>query len=130
MALTTITGRELTLTIDSDTYTDQTSSVVLKMELERATIDTLTGRSYKTTNVNGTLSATIYQDFGAVGSLCEALYSAASSAPDTTLTFSFDADGTTWTGNVLPSFPEAGGAASDVLSTTVEFTVVGTPTMA
>lgn len=127
MATTTITGRGLTLTIDSDTYADQASNVTLTMTLERATIDTLSGRTYKVTNTSGTLSATIYQDWGSAG-LCDALWSACATAPDTGLTFTFDADGGTWTGTVLPNYPAGGGNATDVLTTTVEFVVVGTPT--
>lgn len=130
MATTTITGRGLTLTIDGDAYADQASAVTLTMTLERQTIDTLSGRTYKVTNTNGTLSATLYQDWGTAGSLCDAIYAAAKNAPDTALSFTFEADSGTWTGTVLPNFPTAGGAASDVLSTTVDFVVVGTPTLA
>lgn len=130
MATTTITGRGLTLTIDGDTYEDQASSVTLTMNLERATIDTLSGRTYKVTNTNGTMSVTLYQDWGVAGSICDAIYGAAKNSPDTALAFTFDADGGTFTGNVLPNFPASGGAATDVLTTTVEFVVVGTPTLA
>lgn len=130
MATTTITGRGLTLTIDGDTYEDQASSVTLTMELERQTIDTLSGRTYKVTNTAGTLTAVLYQDWGAASSLCEAIYGAAASAPDTELSFTFTADSGTWTGYVLPNFPPAGGAASDVLTSTIEFVVVGTPSLA
>lgn len=130
MATTTITGRGLTLTIDGDQYEDQASAVTLTMNLERATIDTLSGRSYKVTNTAGTLSATIYQDWGATNSICDAIYAAASSAPDTELAFTFVADGGTFTGNCLPNYPASGGNATDVLTTTVEFVVVGTPGLA
>lgn len=126
---TTITGRGLTLEIDNEDYEDQASSVVLTMNLERATVDTLTGRSYKVTNTSGTLSVTLYQDWGASGSLCDAIYDAAATDPDTELNFTFVADSGTWTGTVLPNFPASGGAASDVLTTTVEFVVTGTPSM-
>lgn len=130
MTTTTITGRGLTLTIGSDTYEDQASAVTLTMTLERATVDTLTGRAYKVTNVAGTLSATLYQDWDGSGGICDAIYTAAATDPDTTLSFTFTADGATWTGDVLPNFPVAGGSASDVLSTSVEFVVVGTPALA
>lgn len=129
MATTTITGRGLTLTIDGDTYEDQASAVTLTMALERATIDTLSGRTYKVTNTNGTLSATLYQDWGVASSLCDAIYAAAAGAPDTQVSFTFTADSGTWSGYVLPNFPAAGGNATDVLTTTVEFVVVGTPTL-
>ena len=45
------------------------------------------------------------------------------SAPDTSLTFSFDVNGDTFTGNVFPVFPTVGGAATDVLTTSLSFVV-------
>jgi hypothetical protein len=46
-----------------------------------------------------------------------------SSAPDTALAFSFDVNGDTFTGNVFPVFPTVGGAATDVLTTSLSFVV-------
>jgi hypothetical protein len=45
------------------------------------------------------------------------------SAPDTSLTFSFDVNGDTFTGNVFPVYPTVGGAATDVLTTSLSFVV-------
>jgi len=120
---TYITGRDLTLTIDGDSYDAQASTVTLTTELNQAVLEVLSGRAYKTINQTATLSVEMYADWGAAGSLCDALFDAANSAPDTAVAFSFDANGSTFTGNVFPNFPSAGGGAVDVLTTTVELIV-------
>jgi len=120
---TYITGRDLTLTIDSDSYDAQASTVTLSVENNQQVIEVLSGRAYKTVDNTATLSVEMYADWGAVGSLCDALWDAAKSAPDTALTFSFDANGSTFTGSCFPNFPAAGGGAVDVLTATVELIV-------
>jgi len=120
---TYITGRDLTLTIDSDSYAAQASTVTLTTEKNQATLEVLSGRAYKTIDTMATLSVEMYADWGAVGSLCDALWDAAKSAPDTSVSFSFDANGSTFTGQVFPNYPTAGGGAVDVLTTTVELVV-------
>jgi hypothetical protein len=120
---TYITGRDLTLTIDSDSYDAQASTVTLTTELNQAVLEVLSGRAYKTIDQTATLSVEMYADWGAAGSLCDALWDAASSAPDTAISASFDANGSTFTMDVYPSYPAAGGGAVDVLTTTVELVV-------
>lgn len=124
MATTIITGRDLSLTIDGDDFGAQASSVTLSLENDRQEYDVLDGTVYKTVKTTGTLSVELMQDWGATPSLCEALWAAAKSAPDTPLAFSFTANtGSVFTGNVYPVFPDAGGAAADALMATLEFTV-------
>jgi hypothetical protein len=120
---TYITGRDLTLTIDGDSYDAQASTVTLTVENNQAVLEVLSGRAYKTIDSTATLSVEMYADWGAVGSLCDALFDAAKTAPDTALTFSFDANGSTFSGSVFPNYPAAGGGAVDVLTTTVELIV-------
>lgn len=120
---TYITGRDLTLTIDGDNYDAQASTVTLTVENNQAVLEVLSGRAYKTIDKTSTLSVEMYADWGAVSSLCDALWDAANTAPDTALTFSFDANGSTFTGSCFPNFPAAGGGAVDVLTTTVELIV-------
>lgn len=120
---TYITGRDLTLTIDGDSYDAQASTVTLSVENNQAVLEVLSGRAYKTIDSTATLSVEMYADWGAVSSLCDALWDAAKTAPDTALTFSFDANGSTFTGSCFPNFPAAGGGAVDVLTTTVELIV-------
>jgi hypothetical protein len=121
---TYITGRDLTLKIDGDSYDAQASTVTLTTELNQAVLEVLSGRAYKTIDQTATLSVEMYADWGATGSLCDALWDAANTAPDTGLAFSFEASGSEFEGFVLPNFPAAGGGAVDVLTTTVELTVV------
>jgi len=123
MAATYITGRNLTLTIDSKTYADQASTVTLTVETNQAVLEVLSGRAYKTIDKTATLSVEMFADWGAVGGLCDALWNATSAAPDTSLTFSFDANGAVFAGKVFPNYPVAGGGAVDVLTTTVELIV-------
>lgn len=120
---TYITGRDLTLTIDGDSYAAQASTVTLTTELNQAVLEVLSGRAYKTIDQTATLSVEMYADWGATGSLCDALWDAAAAAPDTSVAFSFDANGSTFTGQVFPNYPAAGGGAVDVLTTTVELVV-------
>ena len=124
MATTIITGRDLSLTINSVDYGAQASSVTMSLENDRQEYDVLDGTVYKTVKTTGTLSVELMQDWGAVSSICEALFTAAKSSPDTPIAFTFVANtGATFTGNVYPSFPDAGGAAADALMATVEFTI-------
>lgn len=120
---TYITGRDLTLTIDSDSYDAQASTVTLTTELNQAVLEVLSGRAYKTIDQTATLSVEMYADWGAAGSLCDALWDAAKAAPDTAISASFDANGSTFTMQVFPNYPTAGGGAVDVLTTTVELVV-------
>jgi len=124
MATTIITGRDLTLTIDGDTYASQASSVTLTRTADRQEYEVLDGTVYKTLKYTAEMTVEMFQDWNAVGSLCEALWNAADTAPDTALAFTFVANtGATFTGNVFPSFPDAGGTAPDALTVSVTMTV-------
>ncbi len=70
-----------------------------------------------------TLNVELYLDDTSSAGIISALWDAANSAPDTSLAFSFDVNGDTFTGNVFPVFPTVGGAATDVLSTSLSFVV-------
>jgi hypothetical protein len=120
-----ITGRDLTLEIDGDSFDDVASSVTLSTELERNKYDVLSGSKYRTVDENSTLTVELFQDWGESDSVCEALWSAADSAPDTSLPFTFTANGGSFTGDVFPVKPSAGGAAPGELTVTVELTVDG-----
>jgi len=120
---TYITGRDLTLTIDGDNYDAQASTVTLTVEANHAVLEVLSGRAYKTIDYTATLSVEMYADWGAAGSLCDALFDATGAAGDTAIAASFDCNGSTFTCNVFPNFPAIGGGATDVLTTTVEFVV-------
>lgn len=121
MPTTIIRGTDLQLTYDSDVYDAQASSVVLVRTNDQVELDVLDGQVYKTIKTTAELQVEMLADWGAATSLCEALWNAADSAPDTSLAFSFTANGAVFTGQAFPVFPDAGGASPDVL--TVSFTM-------
>jgi hypothetical protein len=123
MTATYITGRSLTLSINSVSYADQASTVTLEMENNQQVLEVLSGRAYKTVDKTATLNVEMYLDDTSSAGIISALWDAANSAPDTTLSFSFDVNGDTFTGSVYPSFPTVGGAATDVLTTSLSFIV-------
>lgn len=120
---TYITGRDLTLTIDGDSYDAQASTVTLTTELNQAVLELVSGRAYKTIDQTATLSVEMFSDWGGASSLCDALWDAAKATPDTAITAVFDANGSTFTCSVFPNYPVVGGGAVDVLTTTVELVV-------
>lgn len=128
MATTVITGRDVTFTLDSSTYDAQATSATLSAETIIETYQTLDGRAYKSIDRQWSFTIELLQDWGATGSLFEAMWADAESAPNSTLAVSFTAaSGAVFTFNVLPVFPSAGGAAPGALTDTWTMTVVGTP---
>jgi len=125
---TIITGRDMTFTIDSDSYDAQATSATLTLDSTINTYQTLDGKAYFTTDSQGSFAVEMLADWGAVGSLCEALWTAASSAPNTALAVSFTADtGAVFAFDVQPIFPSAGGTAPDAQTVSLAFTCVTTP---
>jgi hypothetical protein len=127
MATTVITGRDLSLTIDSKAYDAQVTSATLKTDLERNAYETIDGKVFFALDTTATISVTMLADWGAnsPSSICEALWTAASSAPNTALTYTFTAaSGAVFTGSVYPSFPDASGTGKDAQS--VSFVLQGT----
>ena len=130
MPTTVITGRDITLTIDSKAYGDQTTATTLQTSLERNAYETIDGKVFYALDTTATLSVTMLADWGATGSLCEAMWAAASSAPNTSLSYSFTAaTGAVFTGNVLPVFPDASGTGKDAQSITFVLQGTAKPTL-
>lgn len=127
MPTTIITGRELSLTINSQSYDDQVTSFTMSLENDRQEFDLINGStSYKTIKTSGTLDVEMLADWGPAGSLCEALWNAAKTAPDTGLAFTATANtGAVFTGSVMPSFPPAGGSGFDAQTVSVSMVIVG-----
>jgi hypothetical protein len=133
MAITYATGHDLVLTINGATYADVCASATLTVENDQQVIETLSGRSYKTVAKSGTLDVELYQDWnstatgGANNSVCKALWSAAYGSPDTSidaiLTVGTATGNAKYTFKIFPSMPPVGGAANDVLTTSVSFVV-------
>lgn len=129
MPTTIITGRDLVLTIASTNYDAQATSATLANSPTIETYQTLDGKAYKHIDDQWTFDVSMLADWGAAGSLCEALWSACESAPNTTLAVSLTAvSGAVFAFNVMPVFPAVGGTAPDAQTVDLSFTVVGTPT--
>jgi len=129
VATTIITGRDLTLTIASTSYDAQATSATLANSPTVETYQTLDGKAYKHIDDQWTFDVSMLADWGAASSLCEALWSACESAPNTTLAVSLTAvTGAVFAFNVMPVFPAVGGSAPDAQTVDLSFIVVGTPT--
>lgn len=128
MATAIITGRDITFTIDSDNFDAQATSATLTVDSTINTYQTLDGKAYYTTDTQGTFAVEMLADWGAPSSLCEALWTAATSAPNTALPVSLTADtGAVFAFSVQPILPSAGGTAPDAQTVSLSFTCVTTP---
>ena len=130
MPTTIITGRDITLTIDSDSYVAQATSATLTVDSTINTYQTLDGKAYYTTDTQGSLAVELLADWGAASSLCEALWTAATDSPQTGLGVVLVADtGASFAFDVQPILPSAGGTAPDAQTVTLAFTCVTTPVL-
>jgi hypothetical protein len=122
MATVVITGRDISLSFSGGTDIEaQATSAVLTKTNVRETYQTLDGEAYKTTNIEGTFALSMLADWGKANSVCEALWNAAETAPDTDITISLTAaTGAVFSFPIMPEFPTAGGAGTD--AQTVDFT--------
>ena len=128
MATTIITGRDITFTIDSDNFDAQATSATLTVDSTINTYQTLDGKAYYTTDTQGSFAVEMLADWGAPSSLCEALWTAATSAPNTPLPVVLVADtGASFAFNVQPILPSAGGTAPDAQTVSLAFTCTTTP---
>jgi hypothetical protein len=126
---TIITGRDLVLTIATVNYDAQATSAILANSPTIETYQTLDGKAYKHIDDQWNFDLEMLADWGATSSLCEALWTAWETAPNTTLAASLTAvTGAVFAFNVLPVVPSIGGAAPDAQTVSLSFTVVGTPT--
>jgi hypothetical protein len=125
MATTVITGRNISLSFSGGTDIEaQATSAVLTKVNERQTYQTLDGEAYKTTNLSGTFVLEMLADWGKANSVCEALWSAAESAPDTAIEITLTAaTGAQFVFGVFPEFPTAGGSGVDAQTVTFNFKV-------
>ena len=129
MATTIITGRDLTMTIATVNYDAQATSAMLSNSPTVTTYQTLDGKAYKHIDDQWTFDVEMLADWGATSSLCEALWTAWESAPNTTLACSLTAaTGAVFAFNVMPVVPSIGGAAPDAQTVSLSFVVVNNPT--
>jgi hypothetical protein len=130
MATTIITGRDITFTIDSDNFDAQATSATLTVDSTINTYQTLDGKAYYTTDTQGTFAVEMLADWGSPTSLCEALWTSATSAANTPLSVVLVADtGASFAFSVQPILPSAGGTAPDAQTVSLSFTCVTTPVL-
>jgi len=122
MATTVITGRDISLSFTGGTDIEaQATNAVLTKEFDRQTYQTLDGEAYKVVNVSGTFQLDMLADWGKTSSVCEALWAACDSAPNTEISITLTAaTGAQFVFPVLPVYPTAGGSGVD--AQTVSFT--------
>jgi hypothetical protein len=127
MATTVITGRDISLSFSGGTDIEaQATNAVLTKVNERQNYQTLDGIAYKTTDISGTFQLDMLADWGKANSVCEAIWTAAESAPDTGITVTLtSATGAQFVFDILPEFPTAGGSGIDAQEVSFTFTVKG-----
>ena len=125
MATVVITGRDvgLSFTGGTDIQAQATNAVLTKVN-ERQVYQTMEGEAYKTTNISATFQLDMLADWGKTSSVCEALWAAAESAPDTDISMTLTAaSGAQFVFPVKPEFPTAGGSGVDAQTVSFTFTV-------
>jgi hypothetical protein len=125
MATVVITGRDvgLSFTGGTDIQAQATNAVLTKVN-ERQVYQTMEGEAYKTTNISGTFQLDMLADWGKANSVCEALWTAAETAPDTDINMTLTAaSGAQFVFPVKPEFPTAGGSGIDAQTVSFTFTV-------
>jgi hypothetical protein len=125
MATVVITGRDvgLSFTGGTDIQAQATNAVLTKVN-DRQVYQTLEGEAYKTVNISATFQLDMLADWGKTSSVCEALWAAAESAPDTDISMTLTAaSGAQFVFPVKPEFPTAGGSGVDAQTVSFTFTV-------
>jgi hypothetical protein len=122
MATTVITGRDISLSFTGGTDIEaQATNAVLTKEFDRQTYQTLDGEAYKVVNTSGTFQLDMLADWGKTSSVCEALWTACDSSPNSEISITLTAaSGAQFVFPVLPVYPTAGGSGVD--AQTVSFT--------
>jgi hypothetical protein len=125
MATTVITGRDISLSFTGGTDIEaQATNAVLTKVNDRQVYQTLDGEAYKTTNISATFQLDMLADWGKANSVCEALWTAAETAPDATITMTLtSATGAVFVFDAFPEFPTAGGSGTDAQTVSFTFTV-------
>jgi hypothetical protein len=125
MATTVITGRDISLSFTGGTDIEaQATNAVLTKVNERQSYQTLDGIAYKTTSTSGTFQLDMLADWGKTSSVCEAIWAAAESAPDTDINITLtSATGAQFVFPIKPEFPTAGGSGVDAQTVSFTFTV-------
>lgn len=134
MPTTVISGRNVSITIDSKVYDPQVLSATLTTTLDRIAYETIDGRVWNAIDSDATLTIEMLADWGASSggsdSFCEIMWGKADTAPNTALAYTFvAATGASFGGNLYPSFPEAGGSGKDAQTVTFTLQCTAKPTL-
>jgi hypothetical protein len=117
----------LTLSLDAVDYECQLSNARLETSNSETQVRTFCG-TYTSNTETYSLVIEGYQDYGAVDSLCDLLWTASTSG--STITALMDINGVSFTAEVAGRKPPAGGAAGDPLTFTLTLPVEGSITKA
>jgi hypothetical protein len=122
MATTVITGRDISLSFTGGTDIEaQATNAVLTKTFDRQTYQTLDGEAYKVVNVSGSFQLDMLADWGKANSVCEAIWAACDTAPNTEISITLTAaTGAQFVFPILPVYPTVGGSGID--AQTVSFT--------
>jgi hypothetical protein len=113
----------LSFTGGTDIEAQATNAVLTKVN-DRQVYQTLDGEAYKTTNISATFQLDMLADWGKANSVCEALWTAAETAPDATITMTLtSATGAVFVFDAFPEFPTAGGSGTDAQTVSFTFTI-------
>jgi hypothetical protein len=125
MATVVITGRDITLSFTGGTDIEaQATNAVLTKVLDRQVYQTLDGEAYKTVNSTAEFQLDMLADWGKTGSVCEAIWTACDTAPDTDITITMTAaTGASFVFPIKPSYPTVGGSGTDAQTVSYTFLV-------
>ena len=124
MPTTVQIGRSVAITIAAVNYDDQILNGVVTFQDANAQVETLNGTvDYTVDNEKGELTLELLQDWGVASGICDALWDAADTAPNTTLASTATINGKVVTLSVIPRRPQFGGGGTDALTTTVTLPV-------
>lgn len=127
MATVVQTGRSLTLTINAVAYNYQTAEVSLSANQSVSQYITIGGSAAVSQPATFQLRVRAFQDWNEATSMSENLWAAATAG--TNIPFEMEvAGGGSFTGNIVPVFPPAGGAADSALEMDLTFEVSGAVT--
>lgn len=122
-----VTGKTITLTVNSVAYTDQCVSSTLTPSENAITGVTFSGAYAAKGIPTWTLETEIMADWGASSSICEALWTAAETGTNVSFTM-LAVTGASFSGSVVPVFPSVGGSADAAQTVSLSFPVNGTIT--
>jgi len=123
------TGRTLDVSIGGTDYSAQVAEVSLVPNETTEQYVTLTDTVAVKQPTTFQLQLRAYQDWGEVGSFCDAMWTAAASGAAVAFQLGVAGAGT-FSGDIIPSFPTAGGPADGVLEVDFTFEVTGDVTKA